>query len=114
MFPALRVADFIKPPQVGKVCYRIITGYGRRQETVSLTSRPDGSTQITGFRCGSKNDVVEFDLVPGVMENDMQRRQYEDVFVRQISKDDVIGLAGYTVMPDREDYDNESEIRDVV
>ncbi len=32
----------------------------------------------------------------------------------QISKDDVIGLAGYTVMPDREDYDNESEIRDVV
>lgn len=53
-------------------------------------------------------------LVLGVMENDMQRRQYEDLFVEQISKYDVIGIAGYTVMPNAEDYDDKNEIRAAV
>ena len=44
----------------------------------------------------------------------MQRRQYEDVFVEQISKDDVTGIAGYTVMPNAEDYDDKNEIRAAV
>jgi hypothetical protein len=53
-------------------------------------------------------------LVLGIMENDLQRRQYEDVFVEQISKDGVIGVAGYTVMPNGEDYDDKNEIRAAV
>ena len=61
-----------------------------------------------------QNYGIEFDPVPGVMENDMQRRQYEDVFVERISKDDVIGIAGYTIMPDSEDFDDKNKIRAAV
>ena len=53
-------------------------------------------------------------LVLGIMEDELQRRQYEDVFVEQISKNGVIGIAGYTVLPDGENYDDKNEIRAAV
>jgi hypothetical protein len=50
-------------------------------------------------------------LVLGFMETELQRRQYEDVFVEQLSQDGIIGVAGYTIMPNREDYDDKNKIR---
>jgi hypothetical protein len=53
-------------------------------------------------------------LVLALMHDDLHRRVYEDVFSKQISKDGVIGIPGYTVMPNRKDYDEEHEIRAAV
>lgn len=53
-------------------------------------------------------------LILGVMHNDMQRRVYEDVFAKRITKDGVNGVAGFTIMPNREDYDDENEIREAI
>lgn len=53
-------------------------------------------------------------LVLGVMRDDMQRRVYEDGFVKRLSKRGVVGIAGYTVMPNREDYDEKDEIKAAV
>jgi len=53
-------------------------------------------------------------LVLGVMRDDMQRRVYEDGFVMRLGKRGVVGIAGYTVMPNREDYDEKDEIKAAV
>ncbi|MEA3291732.1 MAG: hypothetical protein U9Q71_05435, partial [Pseudomonadota bacterium] len=54
-------------------------------------------------------------LVLGVMDDDLQRRAYEDAFVERISgKDGVVGIAGYTLMPDPDSYDEEHEVRAAV
>lgn len=53
-------------------------------------------------------------LVLGIMKSDMQRRMYEDEFVQKLTETGVEGIAGYTLMPDREDYDNQEEIRAAV
>lgn len=53
-------------------------------------------------------------LVLALMHDDLHRRVYEDVFSKQITKDGVIGIPGYTVMPNRKDYDEEHEIRAAV
>jgi hypothetical protein len=53
-------------------------------------------------------------LILGVMRNDLQRRMYEDVFAKRITKGDVIGIPGYTVMPDPKDYDEKREIKAAV
>jgi hypothetical protein len=63
---------------------------------------------------GQAKKPVKKILVLGVMHNDTQRRMYEDIFAKRISKDDVVGVAGYTIMPNREDYDNEDEIKAAV
>lgn len=53
-------------------------------------------------------------LVLGVMENDVQRRIYEDLFVKRITAGDVTGIPGYALMPQLEDYDDQEEIRNAV
>lgn len=53
-------------------------------------------------------------LILGIMRDDMQRRVYEDVFVKRLSKSGVVGIAGYTVMPNRDDYDEKDEIKAAV
>jgi hypothetical protein len=53
-------------------------------------------------------------LVLGVMQDDLQRRFYEDAFVKRISRDGVVGIAGYTLMPNRDDYNEQEDIRKAV
>lgn len=53
-------------------------------------------------------------LILGVMRNDLDRRTYEDTFVEKIGKHGIIGIAGYTVMPNQEDYDDADDIRAAV
>ncbi len=63
---------------------------------------------------GQAKKPVKKILVLAVMHNDTQRRMYESGFAKRISKDDVIGVAGYTIMPNKEDYDDEKEIKAAV
>jgi len=48
------------------------------------------------------------------MRNDQQRRIYEDAFVTRLKADGISGVAGYTLIPDAEDYKDGSIIRDAV
>ncbi|MGW8194751.1 MAG: hypothetical protein ACWGOX_10850 [Desulforhopalus sp.] len=53
-------------------------------------------------------------LVLAVMETEVQRRLYEDLLAKRISTADATGIAGYTVMPQLEDYDDKEKIRAAV
>lgn len=53
-------------------------------------------------------------LILGVMNTEMDRRMYEDLFVKNMGKSGVTGIAGYTVMPNQEDYDEGDDIRAAV
>ncbi len=53
-------------------------------------------------------------LVLGIMQTELQRKTYEDSFVARITTGDVVGIAGYTLMPNRQDYDDKEEIEAAV
>lgn len=60
---------------------------------------------------GLEKGGIKTILVLAVLEDDVQRRLYEDTLVDHISKNDVVGIAGYTLMPNPEDYDEIEEVR---
>lgn len=74
------------------------------------------STKLVGSwsEANYTNGPLQKILVLAVMKSDMQRRMYEDEFVRKLEDAGVTGITGYSLMPDREDYDNQEEIRAAV
>ena len=53
---------------------------------------------------------LESVLVLGVFEDDTQRRAFESKFVELVSASGKQAIAGYTLMPNEEDYDDEQDI----
>jgi len=53
-------------------------------------------------------------LVLGVFKTDVNRRIYEDGLVQALAAEGTMGVAGYTIMPEASDYDEEKEIRRAV
>lgn len=53
-------------------------------------------------------------LIVGVMENDIQRKMYEDLFVARIAGEGVSGIAAYTLLPEAGANYDEEAIREAV
>ena len=49
-------------------------------------------------------------LVLGIFKDDIQRRSFEDTFVKEVNANNKQAIAGYTVMPKAEDYDSKEDI----
>jgi hypothetical protein len=49
-------------------------------------------------------------LVLGIFQDDVQRRAFESKFVEKVIAGGGQAIAGYTLMPDREDYDDKQDI----
>lgn len=53
-------------------------------------------------------------LVLGVFKDDIQRRSFEATFVKEVNAKNKQAVAGYTLMPEAEDYDSKEDILAVV
>jgi len=53
-------------------------------------------------------------LVLGIFQDEIQRRAFESAFVDQVNKDGHAAVAGYTLMPEEQDYDEKSDIEAAV
>ncbi len=53
-------------------------------------------------------------LVLGIFKDDLQRRAFEAKFVESIVSGGKQAIAGYTLMPEKEDYDDKQDIIDAV
>ncbi len=49
-------------------------------------------------------------LVLGVFKNDIRRRSFEANFVKEMDAENKPAVAGYTIMPDTDDYDSKEDI----
>lgn len=49
-------------------------------------------------------------LVLGVFKDDIQRRLFESTFVKAVNVGDKQAVAGYTIMPDADDFDSKEDI----
>ena len=53
-------------------------------------------------------------LVLSLIKDDLQRRGYEQIFAEQITGNDVVGIAGHTLMDDAKDYGSKPKIREAI
>ncbi len=53
-------------------------------------------------------------LVLGVFKDDIQRRMFEANFVKEVDAEGKQAIAGYTLMPEKEDFDSKQDILAVV
>ena len=49
-------------------------------------------------------------LVLGIFKDDIQRRLFEATFVKQVDAENKLAIAGYTLMPEAEDFDSKEDI----
>lgn len=49
-------------------------------------------------------------LVLGIFKDDIRRRSFEATFVKEVDAEGKRAVAGYTLMPEKEDYDTKEEI----
>ncbi len=59
-------------------------------------------------------EALQTVLVLGIFRDDIQRRAFEAKFVEQVEASGKQAIAGYTLMPEPADYDEEQEIAAVV
>lgn len=53
-------------------------------------------------------------LVLGVFKDDIQRRSFESIFVKQVNSRSKQAVAGYSLMPEKDDFDSKEDILEAV
>ncbi len=85
---------------------------------MALLSVASCSTQTKLYESWSDKEYLgpelEKVLVLGVFKDDIQRRMFEVNFVEEVDADGKKAIAGYTLMPKREDFDDKEDILAVV